>query len=303
MTLEELIDEKIKRLDEIPELLISNVANSEKDILKKVLEKLDSIERNRGKIIISSKNVTIINEIINELPKIVTSSDYKFYVKEFIKEFDVEKEITDSILKEAIEKAIIKDIQEDIIGVYKKKAAIDLIGSNSITAVFSKPIQSILTQSLVNGESYIDMSEKIRNIVVGNKDVDGVLTRYSKQIASDLYSGNDRAYTEAISNENNIEFYRYAGRRIKTTRRFCKERLEMYWHIKEVKQWGNINNWQGRISGTNSNNIFVNLGGHNCRHSLIPVSLFSVPKSTLQRNIKNGNLILTNKQKEILNIK
>ena len=45
----------------------------------------------------------------------------------------------------------------------------------------------------------------------------------------------------------------------------------------------------GRIAGTNSSNIFTRRGGWNCRHYFSPLATRQVPKSTLLRNLDNGN--------------
>jgi hypothetical protein len=39
---------------------------------------------------------------------------------------------------------------------------------------------------------------------------------------------------------------------------------------------------------TNSETIKINLGGYNCQHSILPVSVFSVPKEDYLRAVDKG---------------
>ena len=60
-------------------------------------------------------------------------------------------------------------------------------------------------------------------------------------------------------------------------------------------------NWQGKMYGTNESTIFVTAGGYNCQHSIMPVSVFAVPKADIERNIKNGNFEPSAVEQRLLN--
>jgi hypothetical protein len=100
----------------------------------------------------------------------------------------------------------------------------------------------------------------------------------------------DRSYTQTIADEVGYNWFLYAGGLMKTTRQFCKERNGGYYHRNEVAEWPQTaGDWNGKMYGTNESTIFVTAGGYNCQHSIMPVSVFAVPKADINRNIANGN--------------
>jgi hypothetical protein len=79
-----------------------------------------------------------------------------------------------------------------------------------------------------------------------------------------------------------LSWYRYIGGVIDTSRDFCIERDGGYYHEEEVQEWAD-EDWDGKIEGTDSENIFTFCGGWNCRHSLVPVLKQTVPDEDLNR--------------------
>lgn len=92
-----------------------------------------------------------------------------------------------------------------------------------------------------------------------------------------------------------IEFYFYSGSCIATTRDFCLEHANKYFHYKEIMDWA-IEDWEGKHLKTNEKTIFKYVGGYckkgdkneTCKHVLMPASQFSVPKDVLKRNMDKG---------------
>ncbi len=64
--------------------------------------------------------------------------------------------------------------------------------------------------------------------------------------------------------------FRYIGGLIKTSREFCEERNGNTYTEEEVKSWAD-KEWDGKIEGTDEENIFEFCGGWNCRHQLVPI--------------------------------
>ncbi len=62
------------------------------------------------------------------------------------------------------------------------------------------------------------------------------------------------------------------------------------------------NGWAGMYKGTNADNIMTWLGGYNCKHSIIPVSLAIVPMSVIQRAIDAGYFKPTKAEQELLGL-
>ena len=108
----------------------------------------------------------------------------------------------------------------------------------------------------------------------------------------------NRTNPDKYGRELRIEFYCYSGSCIATTRDFCLERANKYFHYKEIMDWA-IEDWEGKHLKTNEKTIFKYVGGYckqgdkneKCQHTLMPVSQFSVPKDVLRRNMDKGYFI------------
>lgn len=301
-TLESLIESKLERLESIPKEFVNSVSKEQVNIYKNVLNKLDALKKKNGVIIVNQQNLKIASDISNELTAILSTGEYKAAVRDFIGEFDKQAEINDGILKDTLEDVIFSDKSALILANYKRIATENLISSSTLTQVLSGPIKNEIEKAVLNGNSIADLTESIRTITIGDPTQLGRLERYANQIAYDGIATTDRAYTKSISEDNGIEFYRYAGGLVRDSRSFCQSRDNKYFHIEEIHKWGSLSPWDGRIKGTNESNIFTNLAGHNCRHSLVPVSLARVPKDVLRRNLSNGNIKLNDNEKEILGL-
>ena len=81
-----------------------------------------------------------------------------------------------------------------------------------------------------------------------------------------------------------MKYYLYTGGLLKSTRPFCKERNGKFFKKEEVQSWGDLDDWAGKMEGTNSKTIFQTAGGYNCQHSILPVSEAVVPKKVIERN-------------------
>jgi hypothetical protein len=97
----------------------------------------------------------------------------------------------------------------------------------------------------------------------------------------------------AVSDDLGMEWYRYVGSNIETTREFCEHLTQKeYIHKSEIQTilTGMIDGHQcdiyeptglpyGMVAGTNEDNFREYRGGWNCGHQLIPVSEGSVPQA------------------------
>lgn len=287
-TLEEIIKLKAERLETVPNALTDAVKKTQKQIFNDILDLLGQLDRRDGMIVMSKKNLILIDEITAKTKEVVLGSDYVDATKEFISEFDTQTQLTDdyfnkldvTISDEALTAQMLKSA---------KRNAAELMVGTPMDAQFLQPLRTLLDDAVSSGASWSKTVQDINTYVTGNDTVDGRLLRYSKQIASDSFATADRAYTNVIADENDFEFYRYVGGLLEDSRDFCKERNGNWYHYKEVEHWGTLKSWQGRMPNTNPQTIFITCGGFNCKHSLTPVSVFAVPKSDIKRNIANGN--------------
>lgn len=294
MSLEALIKEKTKRLEEIPLELQNVVIKQQKAVLDGIVSLLNNLDVKNGQIVISKENLKTIQVISDELKKVYLNDDYLKAVKEFAKEFDKQALLNDKIFKETLGDVETPVASQAYLETAKRGAVTALIDTNA----FIKPIQSLLENAVVNGASLQDTITSIRTFASGNDLVDSKVLVYVKQITNDAFAIADRSYSSILSDFLDNDWFYYAGGEIQTTRCFCDKRVGNYYHYLEIESWGRGENlgecnigggkWAGQMAGTNESTIYSYLGGYNCMHSLIPVSESIVPDSDKNRAKKLG---------------
>lgn len=294
MSLEALIKEKTKRLEEIPLELQNVVIKQQKAVLDGIVSLLNDLDVKNGQIVISKENLKTIQVISDELKKVYLNDDYLKAVKEFAKEFDKQALLNDKIFKETLGGVETPVASQAYLETAKRGSVTALIDTNA----FIKPIQSLLENAVVNGASLQDTITSIRTFASGNDLVDSKVLVYVKQITNDAFAIADRSYSSILSDFLDNDWFYYAGGEIQTTRCFCDKRVGNYYHYLEIESWGRGENlgecnigggkWAGQMAGTNESTIYSYLGGYNCMHSLIPVSESIVPDSDKNRAKKLG---------------
>ncbi|MCA1763880.1 MAG: hypothetical protein LC664_12935, partial [Flavobacteriales bacterium] len=88
---------------------------------------------------------------------------------------------------------------------------------------------------------------------------------------------------------------------IQDSREFCIKRVDKFYHVEEAKDWVKLD-WAGKFRNTNESNILQVLGGYRCQHVPVFRSLRSVPRIDIERNIANGNFVLTEVERSLLNL-
>jgi hypothetical protein len=310
MTLKQILKEKNDRLESVPEALLTVVERTQKKLFAKLVSFVDQLERDGAQLISSSDNFFKITAIIDQFKDAIFQSEYVDAVKSFAKEFDAQKKVNDKYFQKGFGDFDKVDIAQSL--VKKAKAdAVNALLSSPLDDNFLKPLENLLIDSVATGAGWRETLDAIQKFTTGDEDKDGKLLQYSKQIAHDDFAFSDRAYSNAVADELDVEWYFYSGGEIPTSRCFCIERHEQYFHHKEIEAWGRGENlgecksgdlWAGAVSETNAQTIFIYAGGFNCGHSIMPVSVFDVPKEVIQRNIDNGNYDPTEAESEMLGV-
>lgn len=298
-------DKKISRLTTVPDEFLSKIPKAESQVYDKVVEILSRLEIKDGSYVISSKNLKLASEISGLLRGVLLESDYTNFVAEFAKEFDTQAAISNSYFAKEFAGYTASEMAAAVVNTSKRQA-VDLLLNRASDAEFIKPLQDIIEQSVINGSGYSETLKSIREFVQGNEETAGGLERYSRTYAHDTFAIADRSHTSVVAEELEAEWFLYSGDTIATTRPFCDERHNQYFYYKEIQAWGEgertlgkngkneemswpqNDTWNGRIPETNSSTIFSYCGGFGCRHSILPVSIFSVPREVIQRNIDAG---------------
>lgn len=298
MTLLELIAKKNQRLEDIPEQFQSSVEKLQRKLFNKIVEEIGQLETKDGQIVMSESNLLKVQTINDELKQVLNGREYLEAVRKFTDEFDIQKAINDEYFKKAFGSDFSDSRLANQLVKNSQRNAFELLAGAPAEQNFIAPIRAQLENAVASGASFKDTITSIRETVEGTSEADGRLLRYSKQVSWDAFALSDRAYTNAVAEDLEVEWFRYSGGLVKDSRCFCQERDMQYFHFKEIEAWGrgedlgdcNIGEgWQGMMVGTNESTIFIVAGGYNCRHSIMPVSIILVPRDVIDRNIINGN--------------
>ena len=157
-----------------------------------------------------------------------------------------------------------------------------LILQEGLAAQVKIPLNQILSQNVNTGGSFSGMLEHVRTFVKGDDTLDGRILSYSRGIVKDALFQYARAYQNSVTVDLKLEWFRYVGGLIDTSRPFCIERNGHYYTQKEIEGWASLE-WKGKNPLTTESSIFVLCGGFSCLHQLIPVSEAIVPAEDISR--------------------
>lgn len=119
-----------------------------------------------------------------------------------------------------------------------------------------------------------DFIKQFRNDFTDNKNGLGVVSKNMNFHARNLFQSFDRSTQEVYRRELKMRFAIYSGtkqaptKESSGTRDFCWRRAGNLYDVETIEGWQNLS-WQGKIEGSN---IFIALGGYQCRHHLSYVS-------------------------------
>lgn len=287
-TLHELLVTKLNRLDSIPKKFLTDVEKAQYQILDDILAQISKLSLDsNGLIKMTTGNLKIADAINEKLSEVFLKSDYVEAVTDFATSFDIQKNVTDKYFEKAFPDFESSEFADGVFNAVKKNA-VESLAQSTVTTKFLEPLKQQIDQIVTSGMDFKDATKLIREYAIGDGENVGKLLQYSKQIAYDSIAKADRAYTSAIADDLGSEWFYYAGGLIPTSREFCIKRDQQYFHYLEVESWAS-QSWQGKMENTTAQNIYENLGGYNCNHALIPVSIDQVPENVIRRNERNGN--------------
>lgn len=292
MSFKSLLEEKNKRLDSVPLAMQTVLEKQQAKILKQIIAEIGTLTTVDGRIKIDAANLRKISGISDELKSIFLSKEYTQAVKEFAKEFDVQAALNNKVIKAslgAIETPLAATAYVEI----AKKSAIEALVGSPIDKEFIRPIQGILENAVVNGATFGETIDSIGLFVNGGEGEVSKIAKYARQVTQDSFSIADRSYTSIVSDYLDSEWFYFSGTVVDGTRCFCLERVGNFYYYKEIESWAEGKNlgkcdigdgmWAGEIQGTNKATIYSYLGGYNCLHSIMPVTIDIVPESDILR--------------------
>jgi hypothetical protein len=272
-----------------------SIPGIQKSMYKELVKELKNLDTKNGKILSTVNNLRLILSIKNKLQKIIINTDYIKEVESYIKAFD---EVTKLQIKYFADFS--KNFSPSKTLKILKEMSIDST-LNSLTEAgiddnVIEPINELLRINITSGGDFQDLLDSLRIRVI-TSDVTGLgnLEAYTKQITTDALNQYSANYQKTVSEDLKLEWYRYTGSLLTTSREFCIKLVEKdFVHKSELPTIikGNIDGHQchiskstglpdGMIKGTNESNFPVYRAGYNCGHQF-----FAVPEITVPTNIK-----------------
>lgn len=298
------------RIRKVPDEFLNKLPAVQREVFNFLIQQLGKLKTRGGFILPSVENRMIVDSIRELLHDEILKTDYPKAVKDFADEFNTQSGLNKGYYAQEFQTGFSTALADASVKSIKRSVVESLV-TDSIRVDFLKPLESVLNISVDSGASFTETIRNIRTFVEGNEGVDGRILQYSKQLAHDSFANADRAYNSAISDELEIEWFLWAGGEIASSRCFCKERHGKYYHYKEIEAWGRLENlgecrtetgWAGMNRATDERTIFTYGGGYGCMHTVAGVSIFSVPKEDVVRNIENGNYEASKTEAEFFGI-
>lgn len=222
-----------------------------------ILDKMDLDDA--GNAILSDKNISLLTKLNKIIPGINVSDLLSDASNLFLSVIDISSPYFAAMTGE-MER--IEAIKADIIPELQRRAKV----FKTLTPARQDAIK--MRKSLIKG---ISKGNSFREIMKSLKDspLAGTPLNHAKTELRDAFMEGDRLASHRIAEGVGLSsYYRYTGGLIQRSRDFCEDRNRKVFTRKEVLSWKNIS-WQGKSKPYNP---FINVGGYNCRHRLLPIS-------------------------------
>lgn len=268
--LETHIDDVLSELDKsIPK------ANSElMDAFMELYYKLD--KASTGTIEASVKNLNTINAFKSQINGILENGAYGEGITSYLNSYTSSSHYINDYFGSIVNNFKSNTKLYDAILQANVNTTTNSLLNSGIDANFTDPITKVL-QDMVTGGS--NKKEFMETLAANLNDETGLLNRYIPQVAQDSIMQFNANYTQTVSNDLGLAHYYYKGTKKSTSRQFCINIIGKYFTEENLHKYFNKQNalnsgkgWDGEIKGTNWGNFFINRGGWNCRHMILPIS-------------------------------
>lgn len=266
-----------------------NIEPLQKELYSKVISKLKELTLDSsGNIKRTASNLKAIKAVQKDLSAMISNQKYqqnianlKGYLDETIRTQSEYFKVVDDVAQPSV----VGEIQSQAF-----KSAVEVLTGAGFKENVVNAATDIVSQSITEGSSFATMNDKMRDFMLGNKEVEGKLLSYSKQIVSDTLHTTSRNYNSIMTEKLGLKWYQYVGATVKDSRPWCKALVKKQWiHESELGSIvrGEIDgeqvSRQGLMPDTNKTNVISRCGGYNCTHSLTPVPDEMVPDKIKKR--------------------
>jgi len=272
---DKIFKKKVEFLMNAEEELSKKVAISENKLVLRILENLiDKLDIKDGIVESNSKNIKLtltIDKIIKDFNKTISFDLIKGYIKDINKGSNSNKSFFGSFkesdgldfdkITKKVNQETLKRLGIDSKGNVIKGGFIDEFSRNN---QLNLKLKDLVTQGVTGRMSLVQLKKEIKGLVSGSSLRKGALNAEYNTFIYDTYSQIDRLQSNLYAQQLGLKAFRYAGGKIKTTRKFCCQRNNLVFTTDEAKKWSSIS-FSGKSSPYNP---LIDLGGYNCRHFL-----------------------------------
>jgi len=273
----EIIRKQDRTVSAANQTFFDSLPATEQRIFAAVSKHVQKFSSDGEKFVFDDGNVLLTNQVERIILDALQSSKYPSDVNGFLRNFetlkqynfDIHRDVNDLTTEEL--ENLINPIQRGTV-----EQTLQSLTGSGVSTNFIEPIRTGIYQNIVAGSTKADLEAYLRRYILGNPDVDGLLSRYVKQVSRDALNQFDGQVNAKIANEFGLDAYRYVGSLIEDSRPQCRRWVAM--GVIQTKDlpteiaWMNANG-TGAIPGTSPDTFSIYRGGYNCRHSAIPFKL------------------------------
>jgi hypothetical protein len=281
------VNQLAQGLDKYPEEFIRLLDKIQGRYMNEILPLLERLTLGENGVVLANAENFAISNLIRERSNLILAEvGYADALKKFAIGMNQQRALTDNLYKIVLDDSRLSFVEFDAMFAAAQRNAVTLVGEAAVQS-FTTTLATTLDNSIASSTTFSELLNTIRTTVTGNADADGFLLRYGKQNAKDSFSVANRAYSEQLNQKYEVEWYRYSGALMDTSRPFCEKHHNKIYHKKEIEGWAN-DKWAGKVPTTNETTIFTYVGGYNCNHILTPVPLRLVPKDKIEEAKSKG---------------
>lgn len=280
-----IISKKDKTIQTAEQRLFDKLDPTNQRVFAAVKKLINEMNVSGGKIEFDDTNIDIVSQVDRTIIDAIQSSEMPSAIAEFLRDFDTIKKFNFDIQKDVND--LSQSELEDLISPVQKTAVqttLDGLTGSGMNANFVEPVRQGLFQNIAAGTTKSDLEQYLTNYILGTPEVDGLYSRYVKQVSRDALNQFDGQVNSRIAEEFDLDAFRYVGSLIDDSRpqciRWVNKRILQKADLESEIGWAS-NNGSGMIKGTNAENFAVFRGGYNCRHSAIPFKLTPSQKKRL----------------------
>jgi len=282
-----IIDKKIKTIDTAELDLYGQLNDVEKIIFEDLKKAINKLNVDGGTIQFDEKNIDLVNQLDRVMIEAIQGSNMPSAITKYLRNFqtisdfnfDIHKNVND-LSKTELEK-LVSPIQK-----LSVERTLNGLTGSGVNTNFIEPVRQGIFQNIVAGTNRTQLEQYLSNYVLGNPNVDGLYSRYVKQVSRDALNQFDGQTNARIADEFGLDAFRYVGSLIDDSRPQCRrwigKRVLQKSELQSEINWAN-NNGTGMISGTTPDNFSIYRGGYNCRHAAIPFKLTKSQREKLDK--------------------